>query len=135
MYKIQVKKIVCHSNNDFIGDIEVYLMCHADGGTMMRYPPEPAATVDMNDSSKKTWTMSSTEPCVFYFQNSAQVTLYEEDVFFDLGSTDYLGNIYVTRYSFRHCKDVYGTLQMSDGNGNSFDITLKVTEVEAQADA
>lgn len=77
--KIQISSITCNSTSE-AGHDEVYLICQADGGVPIRYPPHPSNYQSMSAGDQ--WTLSDPS-LTLDFEYELLITLWDCDVSYD----------------------------------------------------
>jgi hypothetical protein len=94
--KIQITSIHCNSTSE-PGSDEVYLICQADGGIPVVYPPGLANLTKhpYSMSAGDTWSLPdgvvATTDCVLNFEHEVLVTLWDSDLDDDLTVSSFLG--------------------------------------------
>lgn len=95
--KIQITKIHCNSTSE-PGSDELYLICQADGGIPVVYPPGLAnfSKHPYSISAGQDWTLPdgevATVDCVLSFEHEVLVTLWDSDLDDDLTVSSFLGS-------------------------------------------
>ena len=95
--KIQITSIYCNGVSEIGGD-NVYLICQADGGIPVVYPPGLAnlSKHPYPMSAGDTWTLPdgtyATVECVLNFEHEVLVTLWDSDLDDDLTVSSFLGS-------------------------------------------
>jgi hypothetical protein len=95
--KIQITKIHCNGTSEPLSD-NLYLICQADGGIPIIYPPGLAnlSKHPYAISSGQTWTLPdgevATTDLVLNFEHEVLVTLWDSDLDDDLTVSSYLGS-------------------------------------------
>lgn len=90
MYKFRIDTIYCAAQKDTSkGDADIWILAQSDGGVPLRFPPSALSSHSM--AVGDTWDLNDDGGFVIEYEGCCNLTLYEQDVDFNINGTDFMG--------------------------------------------